>query len=135
MKVAHLIMAMACLIFASCYSVNSVKRYGIESTLLDAGQASPITNAPVMVTIDDETFTQKSSRHGDIRVRPDIEHRITWLGGPPILSDHEAKIKIECIGYEPLTVDWFRHFPERNAGALEDRGVIHLGELKLTRTR
>ena len=132
MKIQALVFTLPCLLITSCYSVSSVKRYGINATLLDEQNASPVTRKAIEVTIDGETFAQKSSSKGKIRVKPDRQHHITWLGAPAIVYDLEANIRIDCEGYEPVILNWFRYFPERNGGKTEDRGEIQLGDIKLS---
>jgi len=122
-------------IATSCSHTYSVKRYGIRATLADANTATPIAEAHVVVTVDGDKFAKTASRKGEVLVSPDLQYPVSWLGGPAIQSDPEARIEIVCDGFDPVTVEWFRHFPDRNSGIQEDRGVIDLGKLSLTKSK
>ena len=83
----------------------------------------------VFVTVDGAKFSRTTDRKGELRLDPDLQTHMSWLGGPAIQSDPEAQFELSGSGFDPFTVEWFRHFPERNAGMLENRGVIDLGTL------
>ena len=115
-----------------CAVVPQVERYGIHATLTQGNTGAPVAGAPVFITIDDATFLRTTDTAGKIRVSPNQRLRLSWLGGPVIQSDPEARIMVWCPDHEPLTIEWFRHLPERNGGRPEKRGVVDLGELPLS---
>ncbi len=135
MKLGRSVLAALSFIAASCSPVYSVKRYGVTVTLNDLDTTEPIAAAPVVLTIDGDAFSETADRKGKVFVAPDLRYQVSWLGGPAIQSDPEARIQIVCRGYHPVAIEWFRHFPDRNAGIQEDGGVIDLGKLSLTRTK
>ena len=115
-----------------CSVVPHVERYGIRATLKDQRTGAPIADTRVFITIDDVTSFPATDTAGKIRVSPNRRLRLSWLGGPVIQSDPEARIMVWCPDHEPLTIEWFRHLPERNGGRPEKRGVVDLGELPLS---
>lgn len=119
----------------SCSPVHSVNRYGIRATLLHGGSDTPIAMTPVIVTIDDRTFNRSTDSNGVISVPPDLKLRMSWLGGPAIQSDPEARIIVSCAGYDPLKLEWFRYFPNRNSGRVQNHGLVDLGKLTLYRSK
>ena len=135
MKLALLALAALPILAVGCSPVYSVKRYGIRATLTDANTAAPIADVPVVVTIDGDTFSETSNRKGEVFVAPDLQYQLSWLGGPAIQSDPEAQIQLSCVGYDPIAIVWFRHFPDRNAGIQEARGVIDLDKPSLSKSK
>jgi hypothetical protein len=132
MNLRTFILAIAATSAGGCAVVQQVERYGIRATLKDQSTGASIADTRVFITIDDVTSYPATDTAGKIRVSPDRRLRLSWLGGPAIESDPEARIMVWCPDHEPLTIEWFRHLPERNAGRIEERGVIDLGELPLS---
>ena len=135
MNIAILMLSALSVCSVSCSPVYSVKRYGISATLTHANTAAPIIETPIVVTVDGNKFKRTTNRKGAVRLAPDLQTHMSWLGGPAIQSDPVALIELSCDGFDPVRVEWFRHFPDRNFGILEDRGVIDLGELSLTTSK
>lgn len=134
MNIRIIILSAVTALAISCSPVHSVNRYGISATLIHGDAATPIAKTPVFVTIDDETFKRSTDSQGAISVPPDLRIRMSWLGGPVIQSDPEARIIVSCAGYDPLKIEWFRHLSHRNSGRVEDHGLIDLGKLSLNKS-
>jgi hypothetical protein len=132
MNIRTFILAAAATSAGGCAVVQQVERYGIRATLKDQSTGASIADTRVFITIDDVTSFPATDTAGKIHTCPERRLRLSWLGGPAIESDPEARIVLWCPGYEPIKTEWFRYLPDRNAGRTEDHGVIDFGELQLS---
>jgi hypothetical protein len=116
-------------LLSACSRVDSISRYGVQATLTDGHSGRAISKIPVHLKVDRSNLDQTSSRRGKISA-PCVKFSYwTWLGGPMHGSRSEARIEIDCPGYERRIFTWDR---DRSPGQYrERRGVIDLGEVKL----
>ncbi len=122
----------ACMAWSGCSLVHMVDRYGIEAVLVDCRSEEPIGRSKVTVRIDDVNRVTRTSASGRLRVPPERDWHLSWLGGPAYASDPEARIGISAPGFEPEAILWHR-VPDRDGDPdfEESDGVIDLGRIRM----
>ena len=98
-----LVVVALCGLAAGCVPIpkQSVVRYGVQGRLTDATSGMPIAKSHVSIMVDGQGFDRKTNRRGEFKVRPEMHHFWTWLGGPMWMNATRATVDIASDDYGP----------------------------------
>ena len=80
---------------------KAVVRYGVQGILVDAATGATLAKNHVFVTSDGNQFKAKTNGKGEFKVRPEMHHFWTWLGGPMWRDATRVTVDISLDGYIP----------------------------------